>query len=174
MRSPATYNENINDLKNHIKLQARLNGQASSHIPAVYSVIPTDLGPGLMVQLIRDIDGAISLTLKEYISKNGFDAPAQRAVSDLKAFLIEQLIPFRDPFPHNIALQSDRNLKLTAYVIDGIGNSSLLSFAQRIRPIARRHIAKKCRRLDKAIERTLANRDNQVQFSSKGMLLKRS
>ncbi len=174
LRSASIYDENINDLKNHIKMVARSESQLVEHIPKVHGIIPTDLGAGLVVELIRDADGSISLSLKEYIAKHGFDQAAEQALERLKTFLIEQLIPFRDPFPHNIALRAGQGTHLDAYVIDGLGNSSLLSFAQHIRPLARRHITKKCQRLDKAIQRTVKNRDNQVAFGSKGMLLRRN
>ena len=56
------------------------------HISRCFGFVDTDLGKGLVSELIRDHDGAISQTLKKYLWDHGLTEACQVAINDLCRF----------------------------------------------------------------------------------------
>src|SRR5690606_38739045 len=120
LRRSSFYDENAMDLYVFTRLTRHLSEEELVHFQPVYGFIKTDLGLGLDVELIKNADGTISTSGKEYVMINGFNAPARQAVEALQAVLLRNGILFRDPFPHNLAFQEQASGAILAIVVDGI------------------------------------------------------
>ena len=64
LRSSTHYDQNLRDLKIYRGLSPRLKSDARRHLLFVDGLVRTDPGSGLCLELIRDVDGLISLSLK--------------------------------------------------------------------------------------------------------------
>jgi len=167
------YDENVQDLRIYRHLLARCGEQLHQHLPKVFGFVETDVGDGLEVELIRDADGRISLSGKEYTIENGIPEATLRAIDELEAFLVQHGIQFRDPFPHNLTFQETADGRLRLFVVDGLARKprGLLSLLPRSWMANR--IRKKIARLQKGLKRTDHNRQAGVTPKAKGLLLKR-
>lgn len=87
----------------------------------------TDLGNGLVSELIRDDDGCISQTLKKYLWDFGASAQIQEVINDFISGWLQLLIPSRDLLLHNIVVQMVNNVPTRLVVIDGFGSPGLFS-----------------------------------------------
>lgn len=165
------YDENQLDLKILHLLEAKLGEDANRHFPKVYGLIDTNLGPGLETELICDADGQISYSGKEFTMKNGFTAASGKALEDLRRFIQQHLILFRDPFPHNIVFQAMKDGQMRAVIIDGLGRHVFLS--PLLRKAAERRAQKKFDRLMKGLKRAEQNAIKGIQPKPNGILAHR-
>lgn len=171
LRPIAYYDENILDLNIGLNLRAKLGTQATAHFPEIHDIVATDLGPGLVCELIRDPDGQISLSGKEYTLTYGLGTDVKDAVKVLRSFLSKHLILFRDPFPHNMALQQQEDGSLRAVVIDGLGRGAFLNPI--LKQSAHKRIDRKIDRLLKGLSRAQENKERGIPAKQNGLLLKR-
>lgn len=168
MRHSRYYDENEQDLRIYTQLNKRLGSLTDLHFPKIYGLVETDLGIGLESELIRDPDGRISLSGKEYTMRNGLPSASDAAIKRLSDFLIQNLILFRDPFPHNIVLQEQANTSLRAVIIDGLDRKPFLS--RTFRQTSEKRTIRKIDRLRKGLKRSEHNRLNGIQPKANGML----
>ena len=114
------------------------------HISRCFGFVDTDYGKGLVSELIRDHDGAISQTLKKYLWDHGLTEEVQSAIANLCRLWEQEMVPSRDLLLHNIVVQQGREgLISRLVVIDGLGSAGLIPFhwlptAQRKRKVARK------------------------------------
>jgi hypothetical protein len=167
------YDENVQDLRIYRYLLARCGEQLHQHLPRVFGFVETDIGEGLEVELIRDADGRISLSGKEYTIENGITETTLRAIDELEAFLIQHGIQFRDPFPHNLTFQESPDGGLRLFVVDGLARAPWGPLSLLPRSLLADRIRKKIARLRKGLKRTDDNRKAGVTPKTKGLLLKR-
>ena len=104
--------------------------------------VETNLGDGVVFELLRDIDGNISQTLDYYIRR---DEPALNnwiitEIEHLKRYLLEQNIVFRDLNPLNILVQKGQGDSLRLMVIDGIGHNDYFPICDYNKAYGRRKI----------------------------------
>jgi len=90
--------------------------------------VETNLGDGVVFELLRDADGDISRTLDYYICQ---DKPELNnwivtEIEHLKQYLLDQNIIFRDLNPLNILVQEVQAGSLRLMVIDGIGHNDYI------------------------------------------------
>ena len=90
--------------------------------------VETNLGDGVVFELLRDVDGKISRTLEYYIYQ---DKPELNnwiitEIEHLKQYLFDQNIVFRDLNPLNILVQKYQPDSLRLMVIDGIGHNDYI------------------------------------------------
>jgi hypothetical protein len=171
IRPASYYDENKLDMNIGHKLRARLGDAATDHFPSIHGTVETDLGIGLVCELIRDPDERISLSGKEYTLANGLRVEATDAIKELRSFLKKHLILFRDPFPHNIAIQEQTDGSVRAVIIDGLGRGAFLS--PLFKDSARKRIDRKIDRLLKGMHRAESNKIKGVRPKQNGILLKR-
>lgn len=118
-----------------------------SHLPRFYGVVETNLGPGLVLDLICDADGRISRSLQWYL-ENGLDlAEAESLLRDLKKYLLDNLVIFNhDLFSGNLLLQksADDNRLI---MIDGLGDVVSIRWLNRFPSHARGKIERRWKRL---------------------------
>jgi len=106
----------------------------------------TDLGKGLVFELIRDFSGQVSNTL-EYYTENAsqiFSDDLFDALLLLKPYLIEQQIILRNLKPYNLVYQRINKEEGKMVIIDNIGHhNSLFHLTDYIKSLAVKDILKK-------------------------------
>jgi hypothetical protein len=168
IRPIAYYDENQLDLKVQKILDSKLGNAANTHFPKTHQLIETDLGMGLVCELIRDSDGRISLSGKEFIIEHGFTHATNLALEELKCFIVDHYVLFRDPFPHNIVFQAQVDGSLRAIIIDGLDRRVFLY--PLFKKAAKKRAEKKYARLLKGLKRTRENVVNGIKPKPNGIL----
>lgn len=134
------YDNNANEFAVLTRLFERIGPAAAQCLPRCYGWTETDLGPGLVLDLIRDRDGGISRNLRELVSTGAAVDTFRPAFDELAAFLIEHTVLTRALLDHNIAAQDRGGGCWRLFIIDGLGDPAWLPLAQSVRPLARARI----------------------------------
>lgn len=142
-----TYDNNEHEKQVLDQLSRRMGHEMGRHLPRCYGYEATDLGPGLVLDLVRDHDGPISRSLRELISI-GYDLDQFRpAFEELETFFMKHTILSRAIHDHNIAAQHRADGSWRFVVIDGVGDPAWLPLARWFGPLGQ---AKIRRRFDEA------------------------
>lgn len=88
-------------------------------IPRFKGTADTDLGLGIVSQLLRDVDGEISQNLAKLLQKQGLTPDLIKAIDELKQWLHDQQLLTRDTGPHNIVAMRMANSKWHLVIIEG-------------------------------------------------------
>ena len=108
-------------------------------------IVETNLGPGLVCDLVTNENGQISLSLTEYVRKSGMEAT--RVQFDLLFELLTQHhILFRDANANNIMVQVQEG-KEQLVIIDGLGESNIIPYASASKWLNARKLARKKARI---------------------------
>lgn len=175
LRPLSHYDQNLRDFVAFQRFKKRIKGIASSPLPEVDGLVETTLGQALCMELIRDGDGNVSQSLKEFIMQNGFTHQARQSLDTLENIHLDCALLIRDPFPQNLVVQRLNNGRLRMLFIDGLGDSNVLPINRMFKPAARSRIAKKFRRLRKACElhHQRFHSGKRAETQGNGILLKR-
>lgn len=154
-----------------------ISGLAKQHGEPVFELISrcygfedTDLGPGLVLELVRDADGQISQTLKAQIWLEGYPPDCQAAVERFCRHWRALQIPSRDLLLHNLLVQKDREGRVQRIVaIDGLGSPNLIPFNRLPAPLRTAKVARKLANLQQRIEQTLAKKARGEKPGNHGM-----
>jgi len=131
------YDNNAHEQQVLEQLERRLGDIYDRHLPRCYGTVATDLGPGLVLDLVRDRDGRISRSLRELIS-TGYPAAAFRpAFDELAEFLVEHTVLTRALLDHNIVTQERDDGSWRMVLIDGLGDPAWLPLARWFRGLGR-------------------------------------
>lgn len=118
------------------------------HLPRYYGAVDTNLGPGLVVELIRDHDGSISKPLRWYIDNGMPREEVELMFEALRSFLLRNLVIFNhDLTSGNMLLRRSADDSAALVIIDGLGDVTLLSWLNRLPSHARAKIARRWDRL---------------------------
>lgn len=136
------------------------------HGEAVYSLISrcygfeeTNLGPGLVLELVRDADGKISQTLKAQIWFEGYTPDCEAAVNRFCEQWRALQIPSRDLLLHNLLVQKDAAGKINRIVaIDGLGSPNIIPFHLLPNALRAAKVERKLTNLRQRIEQTQAKK----------------
>ncbi|EUC70043.1 hypothetical protein Y017_11535 [Alcanivorax sp. 97CO-5] len=140
-------------------LQRRNGDVLHQHVSRCYGTVQTDMGAGLVSELIRDGDGAVSQTLKKVIWDEGMSRASQQAVNTLADFWMRYCIPSRDLLLHNIVVQRGGDGEiLRLVVIDGLGSAGLVPLQRLPALLQRKKTRKKVANLHHRIQQLLALR----------------
>jgi hypothetical protein len=115
-------NENNRDIKDYLTLERMQNSELFDHIPKFYGTINTNLGEGLLLELIRDGDGKISQSLGDLIRMEGMTAPLKQSLRKLKSWQIRQNLFTTDTGPHNVVVQKITSSNWKLFYIEGFLN----------------------------------------------------
>jgi len=131
------YDNNAHEKQILDQLQARIGPQMNQHLPQCYGYVETDMGPGLVLDLVRDHDGPIARSLRELISV-GFELEQFRpAFLELESFFVKHVILTRAVLDHNISAQHRADGSWRMVVIDGLGDPAFLPVARWIPALGR-------------------------------------
>lgn len=147
------FDDNLQELRTYRRLHRRLGDALHSVCPVIHGLVDTDLGEGLACELIRDDDGRVSVSLKQYLWEHGLTDALQRAVSEFGERWLRLTVPSRDLLLHNIVVQCDAAQQIRRLVvIDGIGSPTLVPLDTLIPALGRRRVRRRLRNLDQRIQ----------------------
>ncbi|MGJ8653975.1 MAG: YrbL family protein [Opitutaceae bacterium] len=157
IRRRRNYDENLSEWIELKKLESKLGEDHSRHFPRVYDLVETNLGDGLVADLIRDFDGTLSHTLKSYLWEHCEVTPeCAAAIDEFWAFLKERRLIVRDPFPHNLMVQRvDETGRLRILQIDGFGSSDFLPFSKMITSLRNKKLDGRRKRMQRQVDKHL-------------------
>ena len=177
-KSERSFDENFSDWSVMQSLEARKDPTVWEHIPRCYGWEETDRGKGLVIELLRDADGLISLSLLHWIWENGSGEKLDRAIAAFTAFWETHTIPSRSLGLHNISMQelADGNSRMV--LIDGLGSTNFSTtnpfpFDHWTRYFAICSSCRKVRRMKREINELLKKRETGSSPSKRGVLLSR-
>ena len=94
-----------------------------SHLPHYFGTVDTNLGRGLVLELICDFDGEVSRSLQWYLEQGIPIAEAEAHLQSLKEYMLENLIIFNhDLFSGNLLLRKTAENSAQLVIIDGLGD----------------------------------------------------
>ena len=104
-----------------------------THLPQFYGLQKTNLGQGLVVDLIRDFDGEVSKSLRWYLDNGRSISEFEPHLELLKNYLLDNLIIFNhDLVTRNLLLQRLSQDAARLVLIDGIGDVVSIQWLNKI------------------------------------------
>jgi hypothetical protein len=137
------YDNNAHEFQVLTALFARLGPVATRCLPQCYGWTETDLGRGLVLDLIRDHDGNTSRSLRQLVSTGTALANFRPAFDELGAFLIQHKVVTRALLNHNIVAQRLADGGWRLFLMDGWGDPSWLPLGRWIPGVAEARIRRK-------------------------------
>jgi hypothetical protein len=114
--------------------------------PAMYGVVATSRGPALMEDLIRNLDGTVSLNMRDFVNRSGRnDEVVSRlhpAMTHFASLLLSSQAMVHDLHPVNTVVQ-ENGASLRLVVVDGLGTYSLVPCVYRLPGLAAWRMRKK-------------------------------
>lgn len=155
-----TYDNNADEQRELEKLQRSRGPQiTSAHLPVCHGVQPTDLGPGLVLDLVRDAPqagnastsnpqgpaspGPIGRTLRDYLTAGEPIETFRPAYDAFAAWLLKHRVLTRGLHDHNLVAQHRADGTWRLVLIDGIGDPAWLPFASLIPALGRKKVLKR-------------------------------
>ncbi|MDX2481486.1 MAG: YrbL family protein [Desulfuromusa sp.] len=174
LRRLSSFDDNLEEYRVVQVLEKVCGNTIYRHVYRCYEFVDTDFGPGLVTELIRDADGRVSVSLKQYLWEEGYPPDCQKAVEILTHFWLVNVIPSRELLTHNIVVQLDQNGHIARLVVvDGLGASTLIPFAWLPPMLQRAKIEAKIKRLNERISEFLDHCAKGKEPSRVGMLMHR-
>lgn len=169
------FDENRNELLEVKRIEKAIGESAFKVIPRYFGMITTDLGEGLCSEMIRDYDGKVSISIKQYLWMNGFSEPLKKAFASFSVAWGTLGMPSRDLLLHNIVVQKtlESQSELLVYrlvVIDGLGWSGLPLLTYAFKPLAKYRARKKVNKLEQAIYNLLSKKTSNSDWGYHGWL----
>ncbi|SEA10499.1 PhoP regulatory network protein YrbL [Desulfuromusa kysingii] len=170
----SAFDDNLEEYKVVHALEKNCGPSIYKHIYRCHEFVDTDLGLGLVTELIRDGDGRVSVSLKQYLWEQGYPSVCQQAVETLTDFWLAQVVPSREILTHNIVVQRDNSGNISRLVVvDGLGSATLIPFKWMPSILQKRKIKAKIYRLNGRITDFLANCEKGRAPSHVGILMHR-
>ncbi|MFV0278116.1 MAG: YrbL family protein [Parahaliea sp.] len=164
------FDDNQQEAAVYRRIEGRIGSAAFELVPRLHGFVATSLGPGLCSELLRDDDGRIAITLKQYLWQHGESASLAPLLEHFCARWRALGMPSRHLLLHNIVLQYRGGQPAALKVIDGLGWPDLLPLAWYLPPLARRKAGQRARRLHSAILSLLDKRASGGDFGIHGWL----
>ena len=138
---------------------ALLNQRNSSvlfeRFPRNEGVVNTDLGQGIVNQLLRDFDGQISRNFGILICKDGLSLELKQAIVELKHWLRDQQCLTRDTGPHNMVAVRLAKDKWRLVIIEGMINRKFFWLRRASRWFANYMLERELRKFDRRVQSLL-------------------
>ena len=126
----------------------RTNLSDYRHLPRYYGTVQTNLGRGIVLDLIRDADGRVSSSLLWHLERGFPLTEAEDQLRSLKQYLLDNLIIFNhDLFAGNLLLQKIDDGSSRLVVIDGLGDVVSIAWLNRFPSHVRSKINRRWERL---------------------------
>ncbi len=166
----SSFDDNLQEFRQLNAIHRRLGSEVRALVPRCYGLVPTDLGRGIVTDLVTDADGRISISLKQYLWENGLDTALQSGLEDFRRRWLALAVPSRDLLLHNLVVKQTLAGTLQLLVIDGLGWSDLLPMAALFDALARRKVQRKLSNLDTRIEALLTAKREGAPWGYHGYL----
>ena len=142
------------EIKFYRSLQKR-GGVVDEHIPKFYGLCETNLGQGIVVDLIRNYDGEISRPLNWYLAQGFPIGEFEPYLDELKQSFLQNLIIFNhDLTIGNLLVQKSSAIKVRLVAIDGLGDVIALDWLDFFPFLVRRKIRRRWARFIARVYRT--------------------
>ena len=152
--------------------EARLREVSREFIPRAHAILETDVGEGLIVDLVQDEDGSISMTLSEYLWKNGLTNECEAALNTMWEG-VEKYRIFVQGRPDNLVIKQRADGSCRCIAIDGFGFPQLIPLSKWWKKEARRKLNRRKESQRRSIEKILEKRKDGEKVSEKGFLFSR-
>ena len=153
------FHENLTEYRYAKKAERRLGEKAWSLIPKIHGLVDSDLGEGMVVDLVRDHDGRISLTLEDYLRAHGLTEECQDAIDEMWVEFKRHKL-FVQGRPSNLVLSLREDGTYHTIPIDGFAFPQLIPVARWIPAVAGKKYRKAMSRQKMKIERILSQRES--------------
>lgn len=170
-KSVRDYDESFSDWRVFQWLEKMNDPSVWDHLPRCHGWTDTDLGPGFVIELIRDADGLISRSFLDYLWTHGYDERARQGMDALARFWEARTIPSRSLGLHNMAAQLRADGTMRLVVIDGFGRTTIFPQLNRSGALARSR--RKMASVRQTIEETLERKQKGADPGKFGFLLSR-
>ena len=127
--------------------------------PKNAGVVSTDLGQGIINQLLRDFDGQISRNFGELIIKEGLNLELKQDIMKLKQWLRTHRCLTRDTGPHNMVAVRLADDEWKLVIIEGMINHKFSWLTKTFRWFANYMIERELRKFDRRVESALKARE---------------
>lgn len=171
LRPLSSFDDNMEEYKVMDMLLRCYGETVFEQVSRCHGFVDTDMGKGLVSELIRNGNGRISQTLKKYIWDYGLTPEIKYATEQLGDFWRKWKIPSRDLLLHNIVVQSDDSRISRLVVIDGLGSQGILPLRWLPEGVQARKVERKIHNLWKRIDLLLEQRGGQTFPGYHGELL---
>ena len=139
----------------------------SKHIPTFHGVADTNLGTGIVVDLIRDYDGQISRPMNWYLAEGYPIEDFEPLLKELyESFLENSIIFNHDMTIGNLLLQKRSMTRGRLVAIDGLGDTVSIDWLDAIPWFAKRKIRRRWLRF---LERLYRTREVRAQMEGRDM-----
>ncbi|MEQ9463664.1 MAG: YrbL family protein [Haliea sp.] len=145
------FDDNLQEIRVYRRLERRVGPAAYQLVPRIDRLVPTNLGPGLRSELVRDDDGKISGTLQAYLARKGADVRLRAALTTFSHQWRALGMPSRRLLLHNIVVQQRAGKPHRIVVVDSLGWAELLPLGDWFAPWARHRAGRKLRYLAELI-----------------------
>jgi hypothetical protein len=141
------------EIKFYQKLQKR--GGGDPHIPRFYGLCDSNLGQGIVVDMIRDQDGEISRPLNWYLAEGYPIEDFEPYLDELQQSFLQNLIIFNhDMTVGNLLFQKVSASAARLVAIDGLGDVVALDWFDVFPSLVRRKISRRWKRFTARVYRT--------------------
>ena len=164
------FDDNQQELRVYQKIDRFIGDPAYQVIPRCFGMVQTDLGSGLSTQLVRDDDGRISVTLKQFLWQSGKTEALMAVIDAFSSIWIKLGMPSRNLLMHNVVIQCRDGHPDRLWVIDGLGWSDILPIAYWVPRLARYKAARKIARLPEAMNELIRRREQHQSYGYHGWL----
>jgi len=166
----SSFDDNREEARVYAHIADAVGEMAFALIPRLHGWVETELGRGLCQDLIRDDDGRIAVTLKQFLWQHGRSPELEAPLRDFGRAWAEAGMPSRKLLTHNLVVQCAGGRPERLWAIDGLGWPDLLPLANFWPAMARRRAARRVADLEPTIAEQLAKRGDPARFGYHGWL----
>lgn len=142
--------DQLKEIKAYRELLTRASETLWRYVPRYHGTEDTDMGVGIVTQLMRNGDGSWPQNLEQMLV-NGKDPALQAGIDEFTEAVGKLRILSRDLLPHNIiAVKEEHGYRVM--LVDGIGNAELIPLSTWSGFFARRKTQRKIRRFRRRCE----------------------
>ena len=142
---PARYlDDQLKEIKAYNELMPKASEALWRHVPRYHGTVDTDMGIGIVTQLMRNSDGSWPQNLEQLLPA-GVSPELEAGMEEFARAVQELRILSRNLLPHNIiAVREEQTYRVM--LVDGIGNSELIPLSTHLDFFAARKTARKVAR----------------------------
>ena len=145
------------------------------HIPRFYGLCETNLGQGIVVDMIRDQDGEISRPLNWYLAEGYPIEDFEPYLDELKQSFLQNLIIFNhDMTVGNLLFQKVSATCARLVAIDGLGDVVIVDWFNAFPVLVRRKISRRWQRFIARVYRTQEVRSQREALARDPQLVAKS
>lgn len=164
------YHENEGELHFSTELAERVGSAAWDFVAQAHGQVETDLGTALEVDLVLDHDQKISLSLKEYVWRNGYTIECENALDDFWTLLNQNWV-FVEARPDNLSVRQDLDGGCQIFAIDGYAYGQFIPLSKWFKKERIRVLQKRRRKQRAVIDEILKQRESGEISSPQGFQL---